>query len=388
MHHRRGDLHRALEFYDRGAAMARRLHLDWAPFALESRLIGGLTAYEIGDWDGAQRRLRVDDPLLPQPGRAFFEAALMTVRTGRGDTLDEEEIAAVRDWWHVDGFGVVQLVMPAVEHYGATGDLTRALDITQDAVSQLERTWGRFHAVVRLSALLAGQVAGAAPRLDDALRRRALTDLEALTARTDAIVTEPQRGVREPAAPAADGGLSRSNTETWAWNLRLRAELLRLQWRDPRADNPPLDALVTAWQESVDAFEHYGHVFETARSRARLAGALRAAGDTTGARREADLARDVAGGLGAMPLLQEIGQLGPGQGDGPSADPAGGEGLTAREREVLGLVARGLSNGQIGAQLFISTKTASVHVSHILAKLGAASRTEAAALARERGLLG
>jgi len=51
------------------------------------------------------------------------------------------------------------------------------------------------------------------------------------------------------------------------------------------------------------------------------------------------------------------------------------------------LVAEGRSNGEIGKQLFISTKTVSVHVSNILAKLGAAGRTEAAAIARRRGLL-
>jgi DNA-binding NarL/FixJ family response regulator len=55
---------------------------------------------------------------------------------------------------------------------------------------------------------------------------------------------------------------------------------------------------------------------------------------------------------------------------------------------VLKLVAEGRSNREIGLQLFISIKTVSVHVSNILAKLGAASRTEAVALARRRGLLG
>ncbi len=55
--------------------------------------------------------------------------------------------------------------------------------------------------------------------------------------------------------------------------------------------------------------------------------------------------------------------------------------LTARERQVLDLVARGLTNRQIGEELFISGKTASVHVSAILRKLGASSRTEAAVLA-------
>jgi DNA-binding NarL/FixJ family response regulator len=55
--------------------------------------------------------------------------------------------------------------------------------------------------------------------------------------------------------------------------------------------------------------------------------------------------------------------------------------LTPREQEVLRLVAEGRTNGEIGAELFISTKTASVHVSNILAKLGVSSRTEAAAVA-------
>jgi DNA-binding NarL/FixJ family response regulator len=52
---------------------------------------------------------------------------------------------------------------------------------------------------------------------------------------------------------------------------------------------------------------------------------------------------------------------------------------------VLRLLTRGMSNREIGAELFITTKTASVHVSNILGKLGAASRTEAAAIAYREG---
>jgi DNA-binding NarL/FixJ family response regulator len=59
----------------------------------------------------------------------------------------------------------------------------------------------------------------------------------------------------------------------------------------------------------------------------------------------------------------------------------------SRELDVLRLIAAGLSNRQIGNELFISSNTAGVHVSRILAKLGAATRTQAAAIARERGLL-
>jgi DNA-binding NarL/FixJ family response regulator len=69
-----------------------------------------------------------------------------------------------------------------------------------------------------------------------------------------------------------------------------------------------------------------------------------------------------------------------------AAPPGLAERLTGRELEVLRLVAAGRSNREIAAELFISVKTASVHVSNILAKLNAASRTEAAAIAHRAGI--
>lgn len=71
----------------------------------------------------------------------------------------------------------------------------------------------------------------------------------------------------------------------------------------------------------------------------------------------------------------------------PAAPPGADLGLTARELEVLALVAQGRSNRQVAETLFISAKTASVHVSNILAKLGVASRVEAAAVAHRLGLV-
>ncbi|MZG16409.1 helix-turn-helix transcriptional regulator, partial [Streptomyces sp. SID5914] len=72
---------------------------------------------------------------------------------------------------------------------------------------------------------------------------------------------------------------------------------------------------------------------------------------------------------------------------GPAAAGTGGAALTAREQDVLRLLALGHSNRRIGEELFISAKTASVHVSNILAKLNAASRTEAVAVAHRQGLV-
>ena len=67
-------------------------------------------------------------------------------------------------------------------------------------------------------------------------------------------------------------------------------------------------------------------------------------------------------------------------------EPADELGLTAREREVLALLAEGRTNREIGEALFMAEKTASVHVSRILAKLDVRSRTEAAAVAHRLGL--
>ena len=73
---------------------------------------------------------------------------------------------------------------------------------------------------------------------------------------------------------------------------------------------------------------------------------------------------------------------------GVGAEPAGPDALTPREREVVALLADGLTNAQLAERLYISPRTAAVHVSNILTKLGMASRTEAAAWAVRAGLAG
>ena len=91
--------------------------------------------------------------------------------------------------------------------------------------------------------------------------------------------------------------------------------------------------------------------------------------------------------MGAAPLLEDVRALARRArvqiGEGEASRPDRGStrsGFTQREREVLDLLAEGRSNGQIAAELFITRKTASVHVSNILGKLGVASRGEATAM--------
>jgi DNA-binding NarL/FixJ family response regulator len=106
-------------------------------------------------------------------------------------------------------------------------------------------------------------------------------------------------------------------------------------------------------------------------------------------------AAEVTGRLGARPLDAEVKALArrarldlalPTPAAASPVTPAGQLGLTAREVEVLALVAAGRSNRQIAQALFISPKTVGVHVSNILAKLGVAGRVEAAAIAHRLGL--
>jgi ATP/maltotriose-dependent transcriptional regulator MalT len=155
---------------------------------------------------------------------------------------------------------------------------------------------------------------------------------------------------------------------------------------------------VDAWSSAVDAGRAAGEPYLLAHALFGLAAALFAISareDGEAAVREASaLARHI----GARPLAADVAALARRarvELETPDAvhpiDPTDTKppvdrdglarfGLTAREREVLILVAEGLSNSQIGGRLFISPKTVSVHVSNLLAKLGVSGRTEAAAL--------
>lgn len=117
------------------------------------------------------------------------------------------------------------------------------------------------------------------------------------------------------------------------------------------------------------------------RSQARLltGRALAGVGDTESSRRELEAARTVFRQIGARPAADEAERL-----LAPASLPAG---LTAREAEVLRLVASGRSNAQIAADLVLSEKTVARHLSNIFTKLDVRSRTAATAFAFEHGVV-
>jgi DNA-binding NarL/FixJ family response regulator len=222
-----------------------------------------------------------------------------------------------------------------------------------------------------------------AARADRAVAARASGNAEAAAAEADAacaLLELAREGARFKARPKVVLG-----PEGRGWLARAEAECRRAS-----GQNTP-----QAWEKVLATFGP-AYVYETARVQWRLAEALAEAGQRDEASRVWRAAAATAAELRAEPLTAALGDLArrarldvgaaahARNGDGHTAGVTGA--LTEREREVLRLLARGLSNREIGAELFITPKTASVHVSNILGKLGAASRTEAAAIAHREGV--
>jgi DNA-binding CsgD family transcriptional regulator/tetratricopeptide (TPR) repeat protein len=377
----RGDLDAALAGYAAGAARARETGRPWAPYGVDSRIMVAIVAHVAGDWELVKRTVDISGESPPGMSEAALVAAGLAVAAGRGERSALDLLPTLRPWWERDGMIGVITGTSAIDLFGDAGDLEAATEVYDDVVKAVAAVWEQpwFQARVRLSALMLGHLAAEAARSGSA-------DRAGLAARGDQLAAAAAEVIEHGAHGRRPG------PEGQAWAARVHAEHLRLRWLTG-VDAPPEDELVDAWLAAVSAFERYGHVFEVARSQARLAAVLRAVGRPAEAAELVAAARETATALGAEPLLAELRVLGgPGGGaaiSGGARGPASrrDEPLTGREEEVLALVAEGRSNREIGNQLFISAKTVSVHVSNILAKLGAAGRTEAVALARRRGLL-
>lgn len=367
---------------DEAAAAVRRAGelgsaTNW--FALDCRILAALFAVLTGDWRLADemldvRRLGVRESPTTAPLTAI-DMALAAARGERETVLDRVE--TIRPAWEREMMVSMHGGGAAIDVLGRDGDIEAMLELHDEVVGTVRRVWHMrsFDARIRLSAVVIGHLATARiDQRDD--RRRGDRQRD----RSD-VVAELAATAEDVAALRADE--SSLGLESRAWLARARAERLRHDWGGQGAPPPEL---VERLRESAELFTEASFPYEQARVRVLLAEVLAAAGDQPGARAEAATARDLALELGARGVLERVGH----RGKAPRAPAGSGSApeLTPREREVLALVARGHTNGEIAKELFISTKTASVHVSNILAKLGAATRTEAATLATKQGLLG
>ncbi|MGX9882749.1 helix-turn-helix transcriptional regulator [Streptomyces sp. NPDC002276] len=366
-----GHLEESLPWLTEGLDRARRAGLLSSPYPLEMRYLQLLVLYTLGRWDECEKAALSDAKVLPRMG-GFTMGPALYVALARGDLRAADRARALLDG-PFDWMAAMVAGIALTDAGGLRDDPEAALEAMRSAVAALTDDSGRRpDLTVRLAALALAPVADRAA----ALR---LTGDEAGVRRWTETATELVELAR---AVAKEGdGRKPQGPEGLAWLARAEAE-----WT--RATTGP-DA--AAWEKAVTAFD-YGDVYERARCRFRFAEALLAADRREEAAAQARTARETAALLGAAPLLTRLdalvrrGRLGDAAADGGDAGERPSP-LTAREQDVLRLLALGRSNRQIGEELFITGKTASVHVSNILAKLGAASRTEAVAIAYRQGLI-
>ena len=306
----------------------------------------------LGEWDRAnrlvERSLELDPPAHHLAHLRLLQCWLR-LQTGR---LDEAEAILTEFRGLITGPQVApqyssQVIRLDVELALATGDVDRAWADLEVAFEH----WDRFHVAHRYPLLwLAGAAARAADRIDGGGRSiRVLSAYEQV---------EPVRA-RQIWGPLIEAELA-DTVDGW-----------RVAW------------VATASPERPCYVRSYAGL--------RLAQHLVSRRERGEAREVLAAATESADRIGASSVGERLGALAARAGLTSAGSAAGAPGLlatlTTRELEVLRLVAVGRTNGEIGTELFISTKTASVHVSNILAKLGVGARGEAAALAHREGLL-
>ena len=359
----RGSNAEAIQLGRQGLARARQLGLARqiaAPIA--GNLAEALTA--VGRWDEA---LEILDEILsldqPPLGRAHPLLARGQIAVARGDAdsaiASAAEVRSLPAAIHAEGHYAYPLAQLEIDWRLASGDLSgalagaRAVPPPDPATDPTPRyLWALVGSAMRAcaeaKALGGPNAAGAELR----------SDLEARAA------TIPRR------TPLHD-----------AYAALVAAESSRAGGRqDPPAGTPP-----TRRGSASDSLIRRRTRCCTPRA------PLAQPGDRDAAAARLRAGAELAEQVGARPLLQQIAQ----QARQARVDlPVSGQvaaptrfGLTERETEVLRLVAEGRGNRDIATELFISPKTASVHVSNILGKLGVATRTEAAAVTYRLHLL-
>ena len=253
-----------------------------------------------------------------------------------------------------------------------------------------------------LALMQAAELAALDERWDDArsligqtLELAAPTDDQYYTARAYAlgVTIEADRPAATRSTPIADrlaaaaasweAGLSAQLPEVRAWLAVAAAERSRVHGTDT-ADE---------WAAVASTWDDVGQPYRAALARYRQVDALLRARSRDEAAAVAREVLRVASSLGAVPLETLVRQLAQrarldvsATPAAPERDPVAALNLTPREVDVLTLLAQGRTNRQIGETLFISEKTASVHVTNLLRKLGVPNRIEAAAIGQRVGL--
>jgi DNA-binding CsgD family transcriptional regulator len=342
-------------------------------------------AFDAGDWAASEAAL--PGPARPAMGTTFLNDALRRIELamGRGDHERARQLLDSADDVGADTrepqwIGPLGALRAELERRG--GDLQAARAAIDNALDRLDFCSDDVARMARVAAAGVRVEADAAVRARDLGEdpARAIGNAEMLLARVQACAEIEDDEDDEDTPPA-------QRPVEAAFLATAQAELARA--RD--ADDPGLWALAT------EAWANLGRPYRAAQTQRREAEALLASGDRDNAASTALAALESARQIGAAWLASEI--------EGfalrarlrleqePEAEPASSDGdedpfgLTARERQVLALLAAGRTNREIGAELYMAEKTASVHVSRILSKLDVRSRTEAAALAHRVGLV-
>lgn len=363
-HYYAGELAQSIRVLDAGTVRARETGTAWSPYGVQLVVFGHLFRYATGDLTPVPTRGVVPDEMV-----AALQATALYSAVARGDEDAVERGRSLERAWGLDGY--VALVGGGTTTDALTwrGELDEAVALVQRTIDYLSKAWtDSFLGGIWLCALGMAALADAAAQerlvgKDVTPRLEAGERLLARAART-ADIGRPRGGVLGP--------------EGRGWLARVHAEHARLVG----TNDPEL------WRAALAEFS-YGYRYEQARTRWRLAESLLEQGSRDLAHDEAALALAEAVEIGAEPLATAVrGLARRGRLDLPGVRAGGTDVLTAREAEVLALVAHGLSNRQIGEKLFISGKTVSVHISNLLAKLGVSGRAEAVSVAHQRGLIG
>ncbi len=378
-----GELTDSARVAHEGVQRADETGLTLAPYGLDVQHLHFQAHYAQGQWDHAQElsndwAVRVDT--LPE---AVLSAMALFIDVARGNAVAAERRVWLEPLWDQDKLCAYMARAMYAEQALWQGDTGLAVAEAEAAIAgDWDEHYGFAPSVIRPAAIAISAHA------DRAIQARAAGH----TARAESEV-EAARILLDQARKGTMPSVQRQRVlgpEGHGWLARAKAEFARA-----RGENDP-----AAWQTVLDKFGP-GFVYEVARTRWRLAEALAETGERAAAQEQWDQAAKTADQLRAAPLRRALADLARrARLDDPGAHPDGapspggaadGTGaalsaLTTREREVLRLIAAGRSNREIGAELFISAKTASVHVSNILGKLGVASRTEAAAIAHREDI--